>query len=154
MRSGSPLSVTEYAPGCSFVNGFSPPPLSSKLERPEPLVVNEKGPPPLGVVTFLIVIEPHVSMFPVEKSLRSALSDCDVRVFVRNVEKHGTPCGKSARQVEPALEEVGARQAAGPARRDRAGVDDRARVERCRACRSRTAPTFWVTSVIPPPCHL
>ena len=126
---GSPLSVTEYAPGCSFVNGFSPPPLSSKFERPVPLVVNEKGPPPLGVVTFLIVIEPHVSMFPVEKSLRSALSACDVRVFVRNVEKHGNALREEARQVEPALEEVGARQAAGPARRDRAGVDDRARVE-------------------------
>ena len=43
-----------------------------------------------GSVTFLILIEPHVSIAPLAKSFSTALSACDVRVFEMKVEKHGS----------------------------------------------------------------
>ena len=49
----------------------------------------------------MILIFAQVSIEPSPKSFRSALSDCDVRVFVRNVEKHGSDCGKSALKLTP-----------------------------------------------------
>ncbi len=63
----------------------------------------------LGVACFVIFSEAHVSTLPRPKSLRSADSACDVRVFERNVEKQGTvPPGKSAVRLRPPSKKKGA----------------------------------------------
>ncbi len=150
---GRPLSVTEYEPAWSFSNFFSPPPLSWNAERPEPLVVYENGPPPLGTVTFLTVIEPHVSMLPVEKSLRSAFSACETRVFVRNVEKQGTPCGNRPVRSRPPSKKYGAVRL--PAQLvEMEPSFTMAQASSVPSLPPAHSPTFCVTSTMPPDCHL
>ena len=95
-------SVTEYWPAPSLSYARVAPFVSLNVDGLRfDEVEYPNSVPSAGEAVLVISIEPHVSMSPSAKSLSTALSDCDVRVFVRNVLKHGADCGKSALRLSP-----------------------------------------------------